>query len=145
MSLQWDVVVISFARAISAVACTICVANEAAAFERIGVPWCDQLLSRYERCLRSVTYKRCEAIVKRFPQSRTYQQPGPAGAARGPHTFPTPAAACVAETKDLLGEMQANVMVLIQLTPAGSPRRSEFCNSMRSLIRKNMRGRLCSN
>jgi hypothetical protein len=32
------------------------------AFERVGLKWCDRLLDRYDRCLRSVTYQRCQKL-----------------------------------------------------------------------------------
>jgi hypothetical protein len=42
------------------------------AFERTGVPWCDAMLDRYEQCLDSVTYERCEYIARREKRSAIY-------------------------------------------------------------------------
>ncbi len=33
------------------------------AFERVGLKWCDRLLDHYDRCLRSVTYERCQKLT----------------------------------------------------------------------------------
>lgn len=59
------------------------------AFEKVGISWCDEMLDRYERCLRGVTYEKCEVIAQKYKMSKTYQQPGPAGAQRGARTYAT--------------------------------------------------------
>ena len=87
-------------------------AQPASAFERLGVPSCDAVLARYDTCLKSVTAARCAAIAKQRHMSSTYQQPGPAGAARGPRTFSTPAEACMAEMADLRAEMDLNIKLM---------------------------------
>jgi len=119
-------------------ALVLAASSEAIAFDKIGVKWCDEMLARYELCLRAVTYKRCEFIAQRDKLSATYQQPGPAGAYRGPRTYSTPAARCLAEIQDLIAEMRANVMVI----KIAAKDKEKACAGIRSIITNNSRS-LC--
>jgi hypothetical protein len=107
----------------------------ALAFEKTGVGWCDTMLSRYERCLRNVTLDQCATIARRYHLSATYQQPGPAGEARGPRTYSSPAHACLAEVQDLIGEMRLNVQVVDRLTSGSG--REQACRSLQSIVSNN--------
>jgi hypothetical protein len=69
--------------------------SEVMAFEKVGIRSCDEIAARYETCLRSIDYKKCEVLAKRNKLSRTYGKPGQV------RTYPTPAAACLAEMRDL--------------------------------------------
>jgi hypothetical protein len=102
-------------------------------FDKVGVKWCDQMLAQYELCLSGVTYKKCEFVAQRDKLSATYQQPGPAGAYRGPRTYSTPAARCLAEIQDLIAEMRANVTVI----KIAAKDKETACLGIRSIIINN--------
>jgi hypothetical protein len=106
-----------------------------AAFDRTGVAWCDAMLRDYERCLHAVTLERCATIARKQGRSATYQQPGPAGEARGPVTYASPAHACLAEVQDLIAEMRTNVQIINMVT-RGS-KREQACRSLQSIVTNN--------
>jgi hypothetical protein len=118
-------------------ALTASLTSEAMAFHKLDIGWCDEMLDRYERCLRGVTYEKCEVLAQRYKMSRTYQAPTAAGRAAGPHTYATPAAACLGEVQDLIAEMSLNARITNRL---GKPKqKEEMCSGLRSIVTNNSR------
>jgi hypothetical protein len=107
------------------------------AFEKVDIPWCDEMLARYEGCLQSVTYKQCEIIARRENRPRTYGKHGHV------RTYATPAAACLAEVRDLNAEARFGVTVEKILSKNDRKKKEQWCvGFQRHVVTRNTRA-LC--
>jgi hypothetical protein len=104
--------------------------TEAAAFERTGVEWCDQMFSRFDLCLRNITHEKCESII------RTGDWP-----ALAEYPLDTVATWCVEEASDLISEMD---IAIKDTAREASDESLMFCSAVRPRIARNLETYLCS-